>query len=495
MEKRVKSVKFNAIMNTALTASNMLVSLVTIPYVTRVLSVSGYGDVGFAQSVSMWLSAFCLVGIPTYGIRECARVRDDPVALAQIVRELLIIITVCTLVVLIPFGICIELVPRLRAISSLMWVFWVGTLLLSYGVEWYFQAIEDYAYITIRSVAFKILSLILIICLVRGSDDWFIYGLILALITSGNNIFNIVRMFHNVPMSGIGEVRIRRHIKPLASYSVLSIASSLYLYFDSVLLGMCSIDNTEVAFYQLATKVKGVLAQILTAIINALVPRLSYYAVKDRKQYRRLLGTGMWVTVNLCMGIMCFLFVFSGPLMILISSKKYVGAILPMQIMGGVILFSGLNTFLGFCVLCPLGEEKKLAAANLLGVPISVGLNVLFDSKLGALGAAISVLIAEITIFCSLLKSTYRILKDVSTISQCVKMILAHMVSVAVSFALATKLNVINKYEYNTIYSLEVLLAGFVVYGLSWLIISLNAKENTALWLKRQVMNKIVDLK
>ena len=74
-------------------------------------------------------------------------------------------------------------------------------------------------------------------------------------------------------------------------------------------------------------------------------------------------------------------------------------------------------------------------------------------------------------------------------------MILAHMVSVSVSFALATKLNVINKYEYNTIYSLEVLLAGFVVYGLSWLIISLNAKENTALWLKRQVMNKIVDLK
>ena len=86
-------------------------------------------------------------------------------------------------------------------------------------------------------------------------------------------------------------------------------------------------------------------------------------------------------------------------------------------------------------------------------------------------------------------------MKDVSTISQCVKMILAHMVSVAVSFALATKLNVINKYEYNTIYSLEVLLAGFVVYGLSWLIISLNAKENTALWLKRQVMNKIVDVK
>ena len=88
------SVKFNAVMNTLLTASNMLISVITLPYVTRVLSVEGYGDVTFAQSLSTWLSALCLVGIPTYGIRECARVRDDPQALARTVKELLSIVSV-----------------------------------------------------------------------------------------------------------------------------------------------------------------------------------------------------------------------------------------------------------------------------------------------------------------------------------------------------------------------------------------------------------------
>lgn len=47
-----KSVKINAILNVTLSASSMLVSVVTVPYVTRVLSVSGYGDVSFAQSIS-----------------------------------------------------------------------------------------------------------------------------------------------------------------------------------------------------------------------------------------------------------------------------------------------------------------------------------------------------------------------------------------------------------------------------------------------------------
>ena len=76
--KQTHSVKFNAVMNTLLTASSMLVSVITVPYVTRVLSVEGYGDVTFAQNVSQWLSAMCLIGVPTYGLRECARVRDDP---------------------------------------------------------------------------------------------------------------------------------------------------------------------------------------------------------------------------------------------------------------------------------------------------------------------------------------------------------------------------------------------------------------------------------
>ena len=51
----VHSVKFNAIMNTLLTASTMLIGVITIPYVTRVLSVEGYGNVNFAQSLSIWL--------------------------------------------------------------------------------------------------------------------------------------------------------------------------------------------------------------------------------------------------------------------------------------------------------------------------------------------------------------------------------------------------------------------------------------------------------
>ena len=133
----IHSVKFNAVMNIALTASNTLVALITVPYATRVLSVSGYGDVGFAQSVSSWFSVFCIMGISVYGVRECARVRDNPVRLAITVKELLCILTVTTVASLIVYAACILLVPAFRADATLLWIFFVNALLVSYGVEWF----------------------------------------------------------------------------------------------------------------------------------------------------------------------------------------------------------------------------------------------------------------------------------------------------------------------------------------------------------------------
>lgn len=122
---KTRSVAHNAIMNTLLTASNLIVALVTIPYVARVLSVERLGDVSFAQSVSTCASALCLLGVNVYGMRECARVRDDARELARVVKELLVIITATTSVVVIglplPSLLCRALRPWLRSCGCSWW--------------------------------------------------------------------------------------------------------------------------------------------------------------------------------------------------------------------------------------------------------------------------------------------------------------------------------------------------------------------------------------
>jgi len=472
--KQTHSVKFNAVMNTLLTASSMLVNVITVPYVTRVLSVEGYGDVMFAQNVSQWLSAVCLIGVPTYGLRECARVRDDPREMARVVRELLVIITIFTAVVLAGFGVSILIVPRFRQIAALMWVFLVSTLLLSYGVEWFFQAIEQYKYITIRSMVFKMLSLVAMLVFVRGEDDYLAYGVILALVVCGNNVLNLARMLRMVSFSGLGPMRIGRHLKPLASYAALSIASSVYLAFDSILLGMLSPSNVQVGLYQLASKLKGICFSVINAIIGVLIPRLSYYAKNDPEKYGALLRRGWGFLLNLCLGIALYLLVYAYPLVVLISSEKYADAVLPVRIIGLVNLLSCMSYFFGLCILSPLDQESKLARANLTGAPISLVCNLLLDGTFGATGAAISVCLAELVIFLMQLHDCWPVLREHIDASDVLRTFMSHIMAAAVAFATGMPLAGLNV-------AIQVI-AGFAVYSVVWLVAALITGETTARW-------------
>lgn len=397
---KIRSVKFNAAMNIILTASNTLVGLITLPYVTRVLSVGGYGAVGFAQNAAGWFSTFCILGISIYGIRECAKARDDRELLATTVKELLILLTIFTAIVLAVFAGCIIFISRFQADSALLWIFLVNTLISSYGLEWVYQAMEQYSYITIRSTVFKLLTLVLIFVLVRHPDDFILYGLILSLATCGNNIFNIVHLHTLISFDTQLPLNLRQHIKPILSFGMVNIASSVYLMLDSVILGFLTNGNYQVGLYQLATKLKNFLGSVINAATNAAIPRLSYYlAHHETERYRNLLGNSISVVTNIGLYIVGCLLVFSDQIIVVISSEKYIQSTPALRIISFAMLFSALNSLMGFQILTPTGQESKLATANFIGVPISILANFSLDPFFGATGAATAAALTELAVF------------------------------------------------------------------------------------------------
>ena len=86
-----QSIKKNFIMNAILTMSTFIFPLITFPYVSRVLLPPGTGKISFATSVISYFSILANLGIPTYGIRACAKVRDNREELTRTAHELLAI--------------------------------------------------------------------------------------------------------------------------------------------------------------------------------------------------------------------------------------------------------------------------------------------------------------------------------------------------------------------------------------------------------------------
>lgn len=410
---KAKPIRYNAVMSVLLTSSNMIVGFISVPYVTRVLSVDGYGDVSFAQSISTWLSSLCLLGVSTYGIRECAKVRDDRQELSRVVKELFCIVTAATAAVLGAFAIAIMFVPKLASLAPLMWLFLISTLLLSYGVEWFYQAIEQYEYITVRSVFFKVISLIAIFMFVRDEGDSLIYGAILALGVSANNLINLARLFKLVDFRTTGQINPIRHLKPLAPFAILGIASAAYNSVDMTILGFVSETNYQVGLYQLVAKLKNVSFSVINAVLVVLIPRLSYLvAQKQGEEYQTLLRKALAFVLNVTVFLLGVFWVFADPIVCVVASGSYLAAVPALKVTGIVNMLSCFGYFVGYCVLMPLGREGVLSRANVYGVGVSIALNLVLDAPLGALGASISMLCAELVIVLVNVKSAKQELKQ-----------------------------------------------------------------------------------
>ena len=92
-----KNIGYNFVMNSILTMSSFVFPLITFPYVSRVLLAEGVGKVSFATSIVSYFGMLAQLGIPVYGVRACAQVRDNKEELTKTVQEILIIVQLIVL--------------------------------------------------------------------------------------------------------------------------------------------------------------------------------------------------------------------------------------------------------------------------------------------------------------------------------------------------------------------------------------------------------------
>ena len=224
---RIRSVKFNVLMNMIVTTSSVIFPLITVPYVSRVLSTGGTGHVAFAQSVASYFSLVALLGVTYYGVRVCARVRDDRAELSRTVLELLVILACSTTMVFAVYLACLFTVPKMNAQFGLFALFGLAIWLSSFGVEWFYQALEQYEYITVRSVCFKLLALVLMFAFVRQRGDYAIYGLIVVVAGYGwcgkGVAMRAAGMGASVPLTGFGYLLAKGTKEAVASQGLLGV--------------------------------------------------------------------------------------------------------------------------------------------------------------------------------------------------------------------------------------------------------------------------------
>ena len=121
--------------------SSFIFPLITFPYVSRILLPEGTGKVSFATSLISYFSMFAQLGIPTYGIRACAKVRDNRKELTRTAQELLIINLIMSAISYVVLFLAIAFVPRLQSEKTLYVIVSFTIILTSIGMEWLYKAL------------------------------------------------------------------------------------------------------------------------------------------------------------------------------------------------------------------------------------------------------------------------------------------------------------------------------------------------------------------
>lgn len=397
-EKTYKSIKLNFIMNAILTLSSILFPLITFRYVSRILLPVGTGKVSFATSFISYFSMFAQLGIPTYGIHLCAKVRDDREKLTRTVQELFIINIVMTVVAYGALFASLVLVPRLRDERILYLVVSLTILFNAIGMEWLYKGLEEYTYITVRSLIFKIIALVSLFFLVKSQDDYIIYGGISIFAASASNIMNFIHSQKYIVWKRIGNYNFCQHFKPIAIFFAMTCATTIYLHIDAVMLGFIRGDEA-VGYYDAAVKIRNVLVSVVTSLGTVLLPRASYYVQKGNiDEFYRVTNKAMHFVMIVACPLMVYFMLFARQGILFLSGPAYENAVIPMQIIMPTLLLVGITNVSGIQMLVPLGKEKIVLYSEITGAVVDLVINAALIPKYGPAGAAIGTLAAEFAV-------------------------------------------------------------------------------------------------
>lgn len=393
-----KSIKINSTLNIIYTLLQIIFPIITFPYASRVLGTVAIGKVNFSNTFISYFVLLASLGIPTYAVRECAKVKDDKNKLNSVYSELLCLNLIFTFMSYLCLIIVVNIF-NFDQYKQLIYLYSILILFTTLGVSWIFNVFEKYFYITIRSLIFQVISLILLFILVKNKNDYIIYAGLTILSNVGSNILNFKYSKKLVRFSLKSVNNIKRHIKPILIMFSAAIATTIYVNLDITILGIFKTAD-EVGLYTSATKINLAITTLISSVSTVLLPRLSYYVSKnDKKQYNYLIFKTVDFVMMLAIPISTGLFILSKDIIVLFSGIGFVNAFMQMRILALSIWCSRLNYIIAIQVFIPMGKEKYLFYSTVCGAISNCILNYLMIPKWGGNGAAITTVISELIVF------------------------------------------------------------------------------------------------
>ena len=411
--KRYRQVIENFFSLSILNALNVLLPLVTLPYILHVVGKANYGAYSYVYTVLQYVIMFSTYGFNFSATKQISQCRDDKEAVSRIYNAVI----ACKGVIAILLSAILFFSSRIvfkDEAGQLMFLYGLGMVVGDiFTPVWLFQGMEKMKYMTLVNASSKVLFTVLIFIVVRERDD---FGLLILLNSFGYllagllSLILVYRQFHiRFCRTTIKELLFQ--IKEGGAVFGSTFGMNLYRNANVIILKQFVSDDL-VGIYSAAEKVIKGFQSLISPAAQALFPHLSLRfkgkTVKDNvKLLRKISIPFTAVVVAVTVGVYLFASMISN----ILCGKEFVACVPLIRIMTLVILFGEINYLLGIVGLINMDGQRYFFRSVLITGIFSVVFMLLMTPCHGVYAAAWAMSMSEILLFMLCLLSLYRINK------------------------------------------------------------------------------------
>ena len=389
-----KSIKKNFVFNVLLTVGNVLIPLLTFPYISRVLNPEGLGMTNYANSVVSYLVFLSCFGVNTYGLKEGAKYRNSTEKMSKFFQEMICINLVTTGVAILLLVI-IGCIPIHKSYILLLVIYGFQIITSTFSMSWYVAAIEEFEYVAIRSIIIQILCMFLTFMLVKDASDYYMYAIISTLSSFFTMVINITFVRKKIGKMKRNRLEIKRHIKPMAQIFGGSLSNILYSNSDLTMLGVMGGDY-HVGVYAVSVKIVRLMITVVSSLSTVILPRNSFYKNNNMiKEYYSLLKRGLDFLLMIALPSAAGISILSNELVLLFAGKQYLDAVINLRILAFNILISSFSAYILHQIALTNNMEQVFFASTLIACIVNIALNFFFIPLYYENAAAISTVLSE----------------------------------------------------------------------------------------------------
>ena len=408
-----KKLKKNIIFNTLYQILTIITPLITAPYLSRVLQTDGVGVYSYTQSLVTYFTMLASLGTVSYGTRTIALHRESKKDYSKSFFEIELLTVISTIIML---ALWLILASIYKDYSIYLYILSFTLLATLFDISWLYAGLEKYHYtVTINSI-FKLLSVILILTVVKTSDDLWKYILIQALSTFLGNLSMWLFLPKTIVRIRIEFKSLFKHLKNTIIYFIPTIATTIYTVLDKSLIGILIKGTTEVeengvvviknisdienGYYEQANKILTLVKTVAFFSINGVMcSRVSYlYGKNDLDGIKKIQKLTLSITSFLSIGALFGVMAIAKTFVPIFFGDGYDKTITLLYILCPIIFIICVSNVLDNIYYTPFDKKKTSVIFLIIGSIINLLLNIPLILLYKSIGAAIASVAAELVI-------------------------------------------------------------------------------------------------